>query len=313
MSRRLASGEIGGSARVCREPVDAAPPARQQGRPWRRPPRHAPCCSSEPTRRSSAPRRLAAGPLSVEFDRGNLRYIRWGGLEVIRAIAFVIRDTNWGTYAPAITNLSIEEVSEHFVARYQARVNGPDGEFDYRAEIVGGNDGRVAFRVAGGSENGFSTNRTGFVVLHPLKGVVGRAVAVDHASGGTSQERFPELVSPTQPIFDIRGLRHEPVAGVAVTVRMEGDVFEMEDHRNWTDASFKTYVRPLAKGFPYRIEPLQPIEQSVTLSIEGQAEAQPGADGNTSSRSAASPAWFPASACSSSRATSPRQRRSRRG
>ena len=131
------------------------------------------------------PRRLAAGPLSVELDRGNLRYIGWGGLEVIRAIAFVIRDTNWGTYAPAITNLTIEEGGEHFVARYQARVNGSDGEFDYRAEIVGGRDGRVSFRVAGGSENGFSTNRTGFVVLHPLKGVVGRAVAVEHASGGT--------------------------------------------------------------------------------------------------------------------------------
>ena len=27
---------------------------------------------------------------------------------------------------------------------------------------------------------------------------------------------------------------------------MSGDSFEMEDHRNWTDASFKTYVRPLA-------------------------------------------------------------------
>jgi hypothetical protein len=31
---------------------------------------------------------------------------------------------------------------------------------------------------------------------------------------------------------------------------MEGDAWEMEDHRNWLDASFKTYVRPLALPYP---------------------------------------------------------------
>ena len=34
---------------------------------------------------------------------------------------------------------------------------------------------------------------------------------------------------------------------------MEGDAFEMEDQRNWADASFKTYVRPLSKPRPYVI------------------------------------------------------------
>ena len=32
---------------------------------------------------------------------------------------------------------------------------------------------------------------------------------------------------------------------------MEGDTFEMEDQRNWSDASYKTYVRPLALPWPY--------------------------------------------------------------
>ena len=34
---------------------------------------------------------------------------------------------------------------------------------------------------------------------------------------------------------------------------MKGDAFEMEDQRNWADASFKTYVRPLPKPRPYVI------------------------------------------------------------
>jgi len=29
----------------------------------------------------------------------------------------------------------------------------------------------------------------------------------------------------------------------------------MEDQRNWTDASFKTYSTPLALGFPHRSGP----------------------------------------------------------
>ena len=34
---------------------------------------------------------------------------------------------------------------------------------------------------------------------------------------------------------------------------MEGDTWETEDHRNWTDASFKTYSRPLSLPYPYAI------------------------------------------------------------
>ena len=46
------------------------------------------------------PRHPQAGPLTVEFEAGNLRHIRYHGREMIRAISFVVRDKNWGTYAP---------------------------------------------------------------------------------------------------------------------------------------------------------------------------------------------------------------------
>ena len=47
-------------------------------------------------------RELRAGSLSVQFDNGALRYVRFGGVEVLRAIAFLVRDENWGTFAPHI-------------------------------------------------------------------------------------------------------------------------------------------------------------------------------------------------------------------
>jgi hypothetical protein len=45
----------------------------------------------------------------------------------------------------------------------------------------------------------------------------------------------------------------------------------MEDHRNWTDASFKTYVRPLALPWPYALPAGEGVTQSVTVTLRGTA------------------------------------------
>jgi hypothetical protein len=59
-------------------------------------------------------------------------------------------------------------------------------------------------------------------------------------------------------------------------LQFEGDVFEMEDQRNWTDASFKTYSTPLRLPLPVVVERGTRIDQSVTLRVrprEGWIEA----------------------------------------
>ena len=69
--------------------------------------------------------------------------------------------------------------------------------------------------------------------------------------------------------MDIRALTHEPLPGVRVACRMEGDAFEMEDQRNWLDASYKTYVRPLALPWPYTIAKGEKLSQRVCLVVTG--------------------------------------------
>ena len=69
-------------------------------------------------------------------------------------------------------------------------------------------------------------------------------------------------------MMDLRALTHEAAPGLRVTCRMEGDTFEMEDQRNWTDASYKTYVRPLALPWPYTLEAGPGLEQAVTLTVD---------------------------------------------
>ena len=63
---------------------------------------------------------LSAGNFTAEFDAGNLRHIRFGGVEVMRAISFIVRDKNWGTYNPRITNLKIEQSPAGFTVSYDA-------------------------------------------------------------------------------------------------------------------------------------------------------------------------------------------------
>jgi hypothetical protein len=213
---------------------------------------------------------LRAGPLSAVLDNGALRYVRLNDIEVLRAIAFLVRDENWGTFNPEISNLAVKQGKGGFEVSYEARCADSKRALTYKARIAASAEGHLRFDATALPHTDFLTNRTGFVVLHPLKGVAGCAVEILHVDGRKVKDSFPAIVSPMQPFYDIRALSHQVMPGVWATCRMEGDTFEMEDHRNWTDASFKTYVRPLALPWPYALPAGSEIKQSVSLSFSGK-------------------------------------------
>ncbi len=214
-----------------------------------------------------SPHLLRAGPLSAEFEGGGLRYVRFGGEEVIRAISFLVRDRAWGTCIPELHDVRVEERGDGFDVTYGGTVEDQGGRLAYTARIAGrGADGTLVFEAEARAETDFVTCRTGFVVLHPLEGVAGRAAEIEHVDGRRVRGAFPRLIDPVQPMLDLRQLAHETPGGVRVTCRMEGEAFEMEDQRNWTDASFKTYVRPLSKPWPFTLRAGETLRQSVTLT-----------------------------------------------
>ncbi len=223
------------------------------------------------------PRLLSAGPLTAELEAGNLRYIRFGGVEVMRAISFIVRDKDWGTYGPRIDDLEVEETGDRFTVTYRARTADAAQAFAYEARIEGDASGRLVFSATGTAETDFLTNRTGFVILHPIDGVAGEAVEIEHVDGRVVRDRFPDLIDPVQPMMDLRRLTHW-TEGLEVACRMEGDTFEMEDQRNWTDASYKTYVRPLALPWPYRLAKGERLEQSIALTVTGEAPREAGSE-----------------------------------
>jgi hypothetical protein len=226
------------------------------------------------TQVEAQPVRLVAGALTAEFENGGLRYVRYAGQEVIRAISFLARDENWGTHPLHLGDVRIEQREDAFEVHFDGACGPTGGELRLGASIVGHANGRLEFSANATLESDLLTNRTGFVVLHPLD-VSGKPVVVETVDGERQDTRFPEKIDPYQPFRDIRALTTQHNDAISVEVRMEGDTFEMEDQRNWSDASFKTYVRPLALPWPYTLGKGSTLTQSVTVRVRASASAAP--------------------------------------
>lgn len=223
----------------------------------------------------AAVRPLRAGALEAVFDAGALRWIRWNGVEILRSVTFLVRTPGWGTPPAAITGLHIAETAAGFSVSFEAHYGTPGAGVRASIALKGEAGGKVSAQADIQAEAPFDTNRTGFVVLHPLDGFAGTEVRVDHASAPARDLVIPAQISPGQPVMDIRAITHRPVPGLTVETRFDGDIFEMEDHRNWSDASFKTYSRPIGLPYPYRLTPDAPITQSVTVSIADAGATSP--------------------------------------
>lgn len=222
-------------------------------------------------------RHLAAGPLTAIYSAGALRSISLRGIEVLRGIYFLIRDRNWATAVPEIRDLAIEEGPGRFALSFAAhcRTLADDQRLVWHGRITGSAAEGIAFEAEATPEADLLTRRTGFIVLHPLERVVGARVAVEHVDGRRVETTFPDLVDPLQSFFDVRAMTHEPIPGIRATCRMEGGGWETEDHRNWMDASFKTYFRALALPHPYVVKAGETIRQRVTLRFEPSVAALP--------------------------------------
>ena len=200
---------------------------------------------------ATQPRVVTAGRLSFTQDGLSLRWISYDGVELLRSIAFVVRDADWGTYAPAVQAKVLEHRNGVIRLLLSANIDSGTARLSCRITIEAMETILTATAEATAIGD-FVTNRTGFVVLHPAT-CAGESTRIEHVDGKTTDGVFPKLISPHQPFMAMQTITHQPSLGITVQTRFEGDVFEMEDQRNWSDASFKTYSRPLSLPFPVTI------------------------------------------------------------
>lgn len=213
---------------------------------------------------------LRAGPLTMRFDNGDLRYVRLGDREVIRRLYATVRDRNWGTVPSEISNLQSEISETGFRIGYTSTHRQGVIHFVWQAEIVGAVDGSIRFTFDGEAKSTFLRNRIGCCVLHPIRECAGTKCCAHYTDGHEKELTFPDTIAAEQPVMDLNdlaGLSHEIEPGVWAELEFEGDVFEMEDQRNWIDASFKTFCTPLCLPFPVEVQQGTRIKQEVRLKL----------------------------------------------
>jgi hypothetical protein len=210
---------------------------------------------------------LQAGAISAVFDGADLRYVRVGGAEILRRVYFAIRDRNWRTLPIAVSNVEIGETPSGWTIGYDA-VSRADGiEFAWRASMEGRQDNWIRWHARGEALTSFLKNRIGWCVLHPVQALAGQLCEVEHVDGTSARLTIPREISPRQPFVEMRSLRHSAGPGLTAELRFSGDSFEIEDQRNWSDASLKIYSTALRLPFPAPIERGDCVEQSVDLRL----------------------------------------------
>jgi hypothetical protein len=207
-------------------------------------------------------RELSAGPWSAQLVGDELAHLSYAGRTVLRAVKAVVRDQDWRTPRPSIETVDVTRGVDGLHVRWSVRYAGYGVEYD---AVLAATFTPAAVEISfeGAAAHAFRSNRIGLVVLHPPADA-GREVTVEHADGSITASRFPREISPHQPFMDIAALEWAD-AGTAFRLEFTGDVFETEDQRNWTDASFKTYSTPLALPFPVDVAAGGLVRQSVLL------------------------------------------------
>jgi hypothetical protein len=212
---------------------------------------------------------LKAGHLNCMYEAGNLRYIKCGDTEIVRMVYGAVRNENWETISPEITEEIIEAEEDSFRISYTALYTKTEIKYTAKFIIEGKADSSLIIIMKGLALSDFKKNRIGLCVLHPLKENKGKELQIVKPGGDKYTAIFPELIAPHQPFKEIQQMQWQPATTLYAQIRFSGDTFETEDQRNWSDSSFKTYSTPLHLPFPALVKTGETMEQKIVLTVTG--------------------------------------------
>lgn len=221
---------------------------------------------------------MKAGPLTAELDGPDLRSVWWGGLEIASRIQVTVRDERWGTVRPALLRADVDERADAFTVVLEA-AHG-DGAFAWRGTIEATSAGSLTFTIEATAERDLVYRRIGICVEHPWAPYVG-APFVASGIGAQTRGAFPATIAPQplvggvfQPLIPAFSHLDVTLPGAVRTVfAFEGEAagYELEDQRNWTDPSFKSYPTPLRRSQPRTLRRGAGLRQRLEVHIDGAA------------------------------------------
>ena len=200
------------------------------------------------------------------------------------------RDAPWNTVPGVIEERSIERRPDGFSALIRQRHRYED--IDLRAElsVAGQADGTLVIGATTVATSSFSYSKIGLNLHHGLRtyrGATGRARTLNGwETFRLGDEITPQLIrdGTLTAMFAHFDALEVDLPTVAVRFDFDGDRFEMQDHRNWCDANWKTYGTPLEYGFPMDCAAEQRFEQTVTISVSDTSDSPPAVERTTRRR-----------------------------
>jgi D-apionolactonase len=215
--------------------------------------------------------KLQAGRVRLYFCNGAVRTVMVDDSEIVRRIYVAVRDDIWNTTGYSLSNLAINSTGSSFQIEFDCRHKKGSIDFIWHGSISGTTDSTIRFSMQGQALSSFQSNRIGFCVLHPLSGCLGKPCTIITTRGEKIKSRFPTFISPHQPFKNIRTIIQK-INGIELCSTFKGNTFEMEDQRNWTDASFKTYCPPLSQPRPFLVKKGTRFSQSIEISVAGKIQ-----------------------------------------
>ena len=165
---------------------------------------------------------LRSGPLSLFYEEGDLRYIKWGEHEVIRRVHVTVRDSIWRTIGARLTNVKLQVDEDSFHITYDAENVEGAIDFAWQAEINGTSAGAITFRMKGIARSNFRRNRICFCVLHPMRECAAAKCVVRHGDGTLLESTFPQMLLLHAPFTEVTSIAHEVTPGLWAKVQFEG-------------------------------------------------------------------------------------------
>jgi hypothetical protein len=214
--------------------------------------------------------RVRYGEAEIDIHAGAIGPIRMAGREAIRRIFVTVRDARWAEVAPSEWSVTrTAALTFHVEARHQ--LNAIDFVWTGTLRIEPERRS-IQFDFAGQAEADFDVCRVGLVVLVAPEELDSSEI-VASGSGGRQWLRLDGALQPQRIVGGLPTGITEPFTHLEVTTSdarqlslgFHGDLFEIEDQRNWGDASFKIYCTPLRLGFPRRIARGAVVRQGVAI------------------------------------------------
>lgn len=225
---------------------------------------------------------LRAGSISLELVGGRFGAVHANGHEIWHGLAFLFRDTVWGTPEPVYKEITHQitadgqgftlELNGHIAIESSdiCESSVKSAKIILSVTVKGEANGCLHFRARAEPTHDLLTNRCGWVLLHPTS-MAGKAVEVLHGDGRISLSTFPKEVPAWPPFIGVKGLRHEYAPGYWAEALMSDEDYETEDQRNNADASFKTYSRSNNMPRPYVLRQKEPWTRELKLCVLNDA------------------------------------------